>query len=345
MIDINKSPVLTSKNYGVNSQKVDENIFKIEHQKIANFDIVKNQNLEILDTKNLPNNLLSKEFDDVTKSQSNLSKEIVFDKDNGALELSFDNNQTLVGGINIVVENGINATLILKCFSSHAMFLSTAISVLLKENSSLNFVQIFDLENTSQNFASVNLECEANAQINHYLFDFGAKNVSQIVNTNLSGEFSKSNLKSIYFGKNENKIRLNYISNVKNKNCQTNMQVCGVLDDYAKKDFVGTISFENGSQKSVGAESEFCMLLSSEAKSSSTPILLSSEEDVFGEHSSATGTIDEEQLFYMQTRGLCKAEATKLLVKAKLNNITNSLFDENLKNYILERIDREFDEN
>ena len=96
--------------------------------------------------------------------------------------------------------------------------------------------------------------------------------------------------------------------------------------------------------QSEGSESEHCILLSNEVKANSTPILLSAEEDVNGSHSSSVGKIDDGELFYIMSRGISKADATKLLVKAKLVKLLNGLKDENLKKEILKRIDEKIDE-
>lgn len=48
------------------------------------------------------------------------------------------------------------------------------------------------------------------------------------------------------------------------------------------------------------------MLLSDKAKSKALPMLLCTEEDVEGSHSTATGKVDESELFYLMTRGFSK---------------------------------------
>ena len=110
--------------------------------------------------------------------------------------------------------------------------------------------------------------------------------------------------------------------------------------------FAGTESignFKKDCKKAYGSETEFCTLLSTDAKSKALPILLCTEEDVDGKHSTATGQIDDKQMFYLMSRGLNKKEAQKLILKAKFNTIINDLFDESLKNLILDTIDRKFE--
>ena len=68
-------------------------------------------------------------------------------------------------------------------------------------------------------------------------------------------------------------------------------------------------------------------------------MLLCSEEDVEGNHSTATGRIGNKELFYIMSRGFDKAQAMKLLVRAKFNKIIEQIQDEALKNEIVYEIE------
>lgn len=81
------------------------------------------------------------------------------------------------------------------------------------------------------------------------------------------------------------------------------------------------------------------MLLSDKARSIALPMLLCSEEDVEGNHSSSAGKIGNKELFYIESRGFDKIEAMKLMVRARFNKITKKIKDEELKNEILNEID------
>lgn len=113
----------------------------------------------------------------------------------------------------------------------------------------------------------------------------------------------------------------------------------GALNGSAKKHFKGTIDFKKGAKKSIGKENEFCMLVSDKAKSIALPMLLCSEEDVEGEHSTASGKIDNKELFYIMSRGFNKNEAIKLIIRARFNKIIAKIKDENIKNEILQEIE------
>ena len=143
----------------------------------------------------------------------------------------------------------------------------------------------------------------------------------------------------VYLGREDQVLDLNYIGELRGKKSEIKIEAQGALKDTAKKHFKGTIDFKKGSKKAKGNENEFCMLLSDTAKSISLPMLLCSEEEVEGNHSSAAGKLDNKALFYMMSRGFDKKAAMKLAVKARFNEIIQKIHDEALKNEVLYEID------
>ena len=100
---------------------------------------------------------------------------------------------------------------------------------------------------------------------------------------------------TIYLGKENQVFDLNYIGELKGEMSKIDIEVQGALKDRAKKHFKGTIDFKKGCKKAKGNENEACMLLSDTAKSLALPMLLCSEEEVEGNHSSSAGKIDEKE--------------------------------------------------
>ena len=136
---------------------------------------------------------------------------------------------------------------------------------------------------------------------------------------------------------------MNYIGELRGKKSNINIEVQGALKDEARKHFKGTIDFKKGAKKASGNENENCMLLSDKAKSLALPMLLCSEEDVEGNHSSSAGKVGEKELFYIMSRGFTLKEAMKLIVRAKFNKILEKIEEEELKNQILNEIDIRLD--
>ena len=74
------------------------------------------------------------------------------------------------------------------------------------------------------------------------------------------------------------------------------------------------------------------------------PQLLIDENDVEASHATSVGSVDENQLFYMQTRGLTKNEVLSLIAVGYLSFITDVIDDEELKNSIIDHIENKVKE-
>ena len=182
-----------------------------------------------------------------------------------------------------------------------------------------------------------------NSNVKYTIIDIGGKTSISNYYSNIIGDNAENDLKSIYLGI-DNQIKdINYITELRGKKTNIDIDVQGALKDSAKKNFKGTIDFKKGAKKSKGNENEYCMLLSNKAKSIALPMLLCTEEDVEGNHSTASGKVDAKQLFYLMTRGLSYKEAVKLIVKANFQKIIDRIDDEELKNVVLKEIDKKLD--
>lgn len=168
-----------------------------------------------------------------------------------------------------------------------------------------------------------------------------AKGKSSITNyySDLQGENAQNDVKTVYLGVDEQLKDINYIAELYGAKTNINIDVQGALSDKAKKHFKGTIDFKKGCKKAKGDENEYCMLLSDKAKAIALPMLLCAEEDVEGNHSTASGKVDSKVLFYIMSRGLSYKEAVKLLVKSRFIKIIEQISDQNLKNEIISKID------
>ncbi len=114
----------------------------------------------------------------------------------------------------------------------------------------------------------------------------------------------------------------------------------GIVKDKAKKVFRGNLKFERGSAKSKGKEEEFALLLDKGVKADSIPTLLCDEDDVIGEHAASAGSIDQNKLFYLTSRGLSPKEAEKLVILSSFKPILEKIGDKSLEEAVVEEIER-----
>lgn len=351
-VKLNETPVRTSRNFNINNIKLEnieipENIPTFENVAIigdtSKINIEQNtSNIELVYG-------LNEFFTNQVKMQSNQRLNLTIDsKENSETQIDFnfdDENFVLLDDIEIVTNKNTKSTIIIKYTSNEEIegFHNGIIRVNAKENSNLNIILVNLMNTKSNNFIAIENSFEANAKVNYTIIDFGGKNSITNYYSNLVGENSDNRLNTIYLGKESQLFDLNYIGELRGKKSNIDIQVQGALKDNAKKHFKGTIDFKKGCKKATGNENEACMLLSDTARSLALPMLLCSEEEVEGNHSSSAGKIGEKELFYIMSRGFELKEAMKLMVRARFNKILENIENEELKEKILQEIDKRLD--
>ena len=112
----------------------------------------------------------------------------------------------------------------------------------------------------------------------------------------------------------------------------------GALGDTSSKTFRGTIDFRKGCKGADGDEREEVCLLDDAVINKTVPVILCEEEDVDGRHGASIGRMNEEELFYCESRGINEEEARLLLVRGRLMSIISGIPDEGLRREIKARI-------
>ena len=349
---LNETPVRTSRNFNINNIKIEDiNIPEIIEE-FNNVDIIKeSENIAISsDTKNTELTYgLGNYWTNLVNEKSNCKLKIIAqDKKENKNQINFnlnEENRTLFENIEIELKENSKSTIILKyeTENNEEYLHNGIIKVLAKENSELNIIIVNLINMNSNNFLAIENILEKNAQVNYTIIDFGGKNSITNYYSNLIGEKADNNLNTIYLGIEKQLFDLNYIAELRGEKSNINIDVQGALKDISRKHFKGTIDFKKGCKKATGNENEACMLLSDTAKSIALPMLLCSEEEVEGNHSSSAGKIGEKELFYIMSRGFELKEAMKLMVRARFNKILESIKDEELKEQILNEIDKRLD--
>jgi Fe-S cluster assembly protein SufD len=105
------------------------------------------------------------------------------------------------------------------------------------------------------------------------------------------------------------------------------MKSRSVLLDKGVSSNTGLIRIEADARDSEAFQIARNLMLSKDAEATSIPELESENNDVTCSHGSATGPLNPEQLFYLQTRGLSKGVATRLIVEGTLDEILSGYPD------------------
>lgn len=259
------------------------------------------------------------------------------------IEFNMDKiNDRLIDNIVIDCEENAKGTIIIKYTSSDDSvgYHNGICKIFSKRNSEIKLIKVNLLNNNTVHFDSKVSDIQNQGKVEFIEIDLGGKYSITNYHGDLIGEKSESSLSSLYLGNDKKIIDINYIMSHKGKESKSNIVTKGALQDEANKTFRGTIDFKKGSALSVGAESEYCMMLSKNARSKAMPLLLCEEDNVSGEHSASSGKIDENKLFYLMTRGFSYDEAKILVVQAIFNPIIDKIPVESLREEILEEVNR-----
>lgn len=119
-----------------------------------------------------------------------------------------------------------------------------------------------------------------------------------------------------YLGVNNKKVDFNLINKERDSSVDISNNVVCFNDADFTMNVVGKIV--NGAINSKCHQKSRCLTFESPKQSKILPVLLIDENDVEASHSLSSGTIDEDVLFYMNSRGLNKKEALSLLLYSYL---------------------------
>ncbi len=346
MLKLNETPVRTSKNFNINNFEIKDVKIPNKIKEFKNVQIINSDSKVSVDDNtsniNLTYGLGNELTNQIIDNSNNKIRIIVDSKTNKEVEIDFnfdENNKSLVEDVEIIANESTKETVIIKYSGKVDSYHNGLIRAKAKKDSNLSIIVVNLLNEKSNNFLSIQNEFEENAKINYCIVDFGGKNSITNYYSNLIGEKSDNRLNTIYLGKENQVFDLNFIAELRGPKTNINIEVQGALKDNAKKHFKGTIDFKKGCKKATGDENENCTLLSDTAKSIALPMLLCSEEDVEGNHSSSAGKIDEKELFYIMSRGFELKEAMKLIVRARFNKILETIKNPKIKNEIMYEID------
>ena len=199
-------------------------------------------------------------------------------------------------------------------------------------------VEINDADNPIAKRIRINVGKGARVEVT--AIDLNRADSAVELTIDLNGDDSSAEVESVYFGSDGRKIDLNYIIKQIGRRTDAVMNVRGALTDRSEKNFRGTLDFQRGSKGSVGRESEEVILLSKDVRNRSVPLMLSHEDDVDGHHAVSVGRIDEEKLYYLESRGLDRAQAERLIVEAAFAPVIERIDDEKLRANLTDNIQR-----
>ena len=154
------------------------------------------------------------------------------------------------------------------------------------------------------------------------------------LNLVLDAEHCEAHLYGLYLQKGQSHIdNHTVVDNVK-PNCFSNELYKGIIDDSATGVFNGKIFVQPQAQKTNAYQSNKNILLSKDASVNTKPQLEIFADDVKCSHGCTVGRLNEEGLFYLQSRGISEKIARSLLLHAYAVDILEHIRPEPIREYV-----------
>lgn len=209
--------------------------------------------------------------------------------------------------------------------------------VVLEDAAELSLVQ-FQLQGKQAiHMTELHTKIAAGASFSHMSLQLGAEiSRTELINS-FTGEQARIELRGVYLGRVRQSHDIFTRINHDRPNCRSMQLFRGVLDEGGKSAFQGKVVVARDAQKTNADQSNKNLLLSRKAEANAKPELLIYADDVKCTHGATVGELDEDQLFYLRSRGLDEVAAKGLLVEAFVSEVFDDLNDEILRHRFVEK--------
>jgi len=240
----------------------------------------------------------------------------------------------------IVSEKNSTAHIIEEYYSigNNDGFSNVVTEIYLNENSNLQYYKIQNEELNAYHVGTTQIFQEKNSTFNSVTISWGGSVIRNNLNSYLNGENIDCSFKGLYYLSGSQHVDNHTLADHATPNCHSDELYKGILADESNGVFNGKIMVRQDAQKTNAYQMNKNILLSNTASINSKPQLEIYADDVKCSHGATTGQIDNEQLFYLKTRGIGEKEGKKLLLYAFANEIIEDIEIEELKNYLMNKL-------
>jgi Fe-S cluster assembly protein SufD len=227
----------------------------------------------------------------------------------------------------IVAESGAQATIIESyvSYDSDVYFTNAVTEIVVGESANINHHKLQRESERAYHVATVHAQVGANARFKTDSISLGGALVRNDVVAVLDGEFSETTMNGLYMGHGHQHVDNHTVIEHVKPNCVSHELYKGILTGRAKAVFNGRIHVHPDAQKTDAKQSNRCLLLSEDAQVNTNPQLEIYADDVKCTHGAAVGQLDENAVFYLQSRGIAESEAKDMLVYAFANSVIDKI--------------------
>ena len=216
------------------------------------------------------------------------------------------------------------------------------------ENNFVNIVYNFNLEkdailknykldkeeNNNIKYSYNNINLDTNSVAENFILSLGSSFIKNEINCNLNGKYSSAFVNGIFNLDNNKNHEIRTSINHLNENTKSYQLIKSVLGENTKSAYQGKIFVKSNAQKTDGYQLSKAILLDETSEFNAKPELEIYADDVKCSHGSASGSLNQDSIFYLMSRGLNYKEAKELLINGFLLDVVEKITDNEIKNLI-----------
>ena len=217
----------------------------------------------------------------------------------------------------LVVEEGASLTFIDRYVSPdlESALSVAAVEVFAGPNSQVRYVSLQDWGRGLTHLSVQRAQVDRDAQLRSLAVAFGADLSRTEVESVLTGPGGHSEMLGVYFTDGTQHFDHRSLQDHIAPHCTSDLLYKGALRDSSRVVYSGLIHIAPGAKGSDAFQTNRNVVLSDEAKADSIPNLEIENNDVRCSHAASVGPVDEDEVFYLQTRGIPRDEAERLIVR------------------------------
>jgi len=249
------------------------------------------------------------------------------------------NNQINSKNINLKLEFHLKNNSSLKLIdlfndSSEKNFINIFYNFNLEQGAILKNYKIDKIQNKNIRYTFNNIEQATNSISETFILSSGSNFSKNEINCNLKGKYSSAFVNGIFLLNNDKHHEIRTIINHLVENTKSYQLIKSVLEKNTKAAYQGKIFVDSKAQKTDGYQLSKAILLDESSEFNAKPELEIYADDVKCSHGSSSGSLDENSIFYLMSRGLNYNQSKELLINGFLLDVIEKITDSEIKNLV-----------
>ncbi|HHJ06111.1 MAG TPA: Fe-S cluster assembly protein SufD [Anaerolineae bacterium] len=243
----------------------------------------------------------------------------------------------------IIAESGAQADYIEESASQDNAQLGLnvgVVEIIARDNAQIRYVDAQQLGQKVYNFNTKRALAHANSRVLWDLGEFGSGLTKTFIDTQLIGNGADTQCNGVYFLDGTQHVDIDTMMHHIGYATTGDLLLHGALKDKARSVFLGMIKIDPSGQKTDSYLKNQNMLLDETTRADSIPALEIDANDVRASHAATISQVEDEYVFYLQSRGIPRDTAVKMIVEGFFSTVFNRMGNERVQERLMATVQR-----